>query len=342
MYINRIILRDVRNFDELDITLKNDWTGEHLTSVLLTGPNGSGKTTLLQVIAALWENFGHWLHLKKARRGMLTQAGLAAVELRELQPFPVWLFMASGPRDWDDLRARVSDNEARFVGEIRGARGQATLERERGDWFDKLAARKERLQLGVDDAEKLPNLLFLEAEGRSIITPQKRGIPEIATEPLYQWFLAYEARERWDGHIESMLRNLKIRDARLFEETAAQISSFWDGDKKITDFDDNLRLRIQIGSKKGMFHYIDELSAGERQCLILLFMVSRWLMEGGIVLIDEPDLHLHVSWQRRLIHELERMVTAKNGQLLVTSHSPTMWEEFHEEQRIELGQPEHE
>ncbi|MGF1506844.1 MAG: AAA family ATPase [Anaerolineae bacterium] len=47
-------------------------------------------------------------------------------------------------------------------------------------------------------------------------------------------------------------------------------------------------------------------SAGEQQCLIMMFMVSRWLMPGGIVLVDEPDMHLHVSLQRHFIHELEK------------------------------------
>jgi ABC-type lipoprotein export system ATPase subunit len=346
MYINRIILRDVRNFDEFDIELKNDWTQEPLKSLLLTGPNGSGKTTLLRVIAALWENFANWLRLQKAlnadqqaQRGLLTGVGLAAIELHDLQPFPVWLFTASTPEHWEALRRLAGNAEARFVGEIRGTRGRPTFEPgAHTDWFAETNAQKERLELGVDKAEKLPNLVFLEAETRTIITPSKRHRPEVYTEPLYQWLVTYEARERWEGHIESMLRNLKIRDSALFNKTVSQISDFFGEGKKITDFDNNLRLQVQIGRRKRDSHYIDDLSAGERQCLILMFMVSRWLMDGGIVLIDEPDLHLHVSLQRQFIHELERVVEKKNGQLIVTSHSPTMWEEYHERQRRELGE----
>jgi len=66
-------------------------------------------------------------------------------------------------------------------------------------------------------------------------------------------------------------------------------------------------------------------------------MISRWLMDGGIVLIDEPDLHMHVSWQRALIRELESLVQQKNGQIIVTSHSPTFWEEYNEAQRFNLN-----
>jgi ABC-type transport system involved in cytochrome c biogenesis ATPase subunit len=247
--------------------------------------------------------------------------------------------MASSQAYWEELQQLADDDNARFVGEIRGSRGRPTFEPgQHAEWFADINSQKERLAVGVDDAKTLPNLIFLEAETRTLVTPTSRHRPDVYTEPLYQWLVTYEARERWEGHIESMLRNLKIRDDRLFKKTIAQISSFFSEDKKITDFDDNLRLQVQIGSGRRNTHYIDDLSAGERQCLILMFMVSRWLMEGGIVLIDEPDLHLHVSLQRQFIHELERVVESRNGQLIVTSHSPTMWEEYHERQRIELGQ----
>ena len=112
--------------------------------------------------------------------------------------------------------------------------------------------------------------------------------------------------------------------------------------KRITDFDDDLRLWVQFGRRKTDSHLIDELSSGEKQCLIMIFMASRWLMEGGILLIDEPDLHLHVSLQRQVIHHLEQIVHNHNGQLLITSHSPTMWSEFGERQRIHLGGAIHE
>lgn len=342
MYINRIILRDLRNFEAWDHTLQNDWTGGPLKSVLLTGPNGTGKTTILRVVAALWENFAGWLRLRKtlnadqqAQAGLLTNAGLAAIEIHGLQAFPIWLFMASSPERWEELQQLAGNNQARFVGEIRGRRGRPPFEPgENVHWLIDINHRKERLELG--DQTGLPNLLFLEAETRTISTPRRGNAADVFPEPLYQWLVTYEARDRWEGHIESMLRNLKIRNPTLFKETVRHISTFFGKEKRITDFDENLRLQIQIGSRKRNSHYIDDLSAGERQCLLLMFMVSRWLMDGGIVLIDEPDLHLHVSLQRQFIHDLERVVQGKNGQLLVTSHSPTLWEEYTPHQRLEL------
>ena len=44
------------------------------------------------------------------------------------------------------------------------------------------------------------------------------------------------------------------------------------------------------------------------------------LASDGIVLIDEIDLHLHPSWQQRVIRDLTR--TFPNIQFIVTTHSP--------------------
>lgn len=46
----------------------------------------------------------------------------------------------------------------------------------------------------------------------------------------------------------------------------------------------------------------------------MLFTVQRWLQPGGVVLIDEPDLHLHPSLISPLLASIENIV-AENGQL---------------------------
>ncbi len=50
------------------------------------------------------------------------------------------------------------------------------------------------------------------------------------------------------------------------------------------------RLRVKIKGQRGISHSIDELSAGEHQMLILIYLLSRWMHPGAVVLIDEPDL----------------------------------------------------
>lgn len=76
---------------------------------------------------------------------------------------------------------------------------------------------------------------------------------------------------------------------------------------------------------------VDQLSDGEKCTLALLGDLARRLaianrglenpLEGeGVVLIDEIELHMHPSWQRRILRVLGKVFP--NIQFIVTTHSP--------------------
>lgn len=78
---------------------------------------------------------------------------------------------------------------------------------------------------------------------------------------------------------------------------------------------------------------IEQLSYGEKSLLAMIGDIARRLtllnitldnpLEGkGIILIDEPDVHLHPQWQRRLISLLDK--TFPNCQFVLTTHSPLL------------------
>jgi ABC-type glutathione transport system ATPase component len=54
------------------------------------------------------------------------------------------------------------------------------------------------------------------------------------------------------------------------------------------------------------------------------------------VLIDEPDLYLDVSLSNAFVNHLKRMVAEQKGQLIITSHSPEVWQYFIEAQKVYL------
>ena len=76
---------------------------------------------------------------------------------------------------------------------------------------------------------------------------------------------------------------------------------------------------------------LDQLSGGYRIMLALAADLARRMAQGNphlddplqaeaIVLIDEVDLHLHPSWQQRVLNDLRR--TFPNTQFIVSTHSP--------------------
>lgn len=43
--------------------------------------------------------------------------------------------------------------------------------------------------------------------------------------------------------------------------------------------------------------------------------------EGSIVLIDEPEISLHIAWQRKFARDLQKIVELRNLFAIVATHS---------------------
>lgn len=69
-------------------------------------------------------------------------------------------------------------------------------------------------------------------------------------------------------------------------------------------------------------HTIDSyaLSAGEKQLLIILLTVLLEDSRECIVLLDEPEISLHIDWQYKLIEMMTQL--NPNAQFILTTHSP--------------------
>ena len=90
---------------------------------------------------------------------------------------------------------------------------------------------------------------------------------------------------------------------------------------------------------------LGELSGGCRAVLALAGDLARRMAQGNphladplqseaVVLIDEVDLHLHPSWQQRILRDLTRAFP--NAQFIVSTHSPQVLTTVKPEQVVEL------
>jgi predicted ATP-binding protein involved in virulence len=65
-----------------------------------------------------------------------------------------------------------------------------------------------------------------------------------------------------------------------------------------------------------------KLSSGEKQLLVILLTVLVQDKQPCVLLMDEPEVSLHVEWQQRIIEIIREM--NPNAQLILTTHSPAM------------------
>ena len=81
---------------------------------------------------------------------------------------------------------------------------------------------------------------------------------------------------------------------------------------------------------------LDKLSSGEQHQLVLFFELLFELERNALILIDEPELSLHVSWQRKFIGDLTKIIGLNEFDVVLATHSPQLiadWEEL----TVDLG-----
>lgn len=68
---------------------------------------------------------------------------------------------------------------------------------------------------------------------------------------------------------------------------------------------------------------LEQLSSGEKQILLILTTVFLQEEKPHILLMDEPEISLHISWQDKLIEMIRKL--NPNCQLILTTHSPNIF-----------------
>ena len=75
-------------------------------------------------------------------------------------------------------------------------------------------------------------------------------------------------------------------------------------------------------SQSGRPITLDSLSSGEQHEIILMIDLLFNVPPGAVVLIDEPEISLHVAWQIAFIPDVERIAELAGFRFVVATHSP--------------------
>jgi predicted ATP-binding protein involved in virulence len=69
---------------------------------------------------------------------------------------------------------------------------------------------------------------------------------------------------------------------------------------------------------------LEKLSSGEQHQLVLYFELLFELKPNALILIDEPELSLHVAWQKKFIGDLQTIIVLNKFDVVLATHSPQL------------------
>lgn len=67
---------------------------------------------------------------------------------------------------------------------------------------------------------------------------------------------------------------------------------------------------------------LEDLSSGEQHEIVVLFDLIFKTRENTLVLIDEPELSLHVAWQSQFLDDLQSIIKMIGFDVMIATHSP--------------------
>ena len=326
MLIKTVKIQGLRALQNVEHTLQADeGLGERgaarpWDAVCVRGVNGAGKTTWLAAVAELWQWFRRCSKARAWRppaTDLLAGADLVAIELVELPGPRPTMWMAWG----SSAHLRMLKDQVGDALPLEFHAGNPVWSAGVLEWWDEQQTRAESgLPVTV------PNVVYIEAENKWVPPVEADELVSPLPGPAWAAVARYLPQSRGPSHLEGLLGTLKIIDTPKFEELQGHISALFPG-LTLHGFSEGRRPLFKTVASDQLLT-VDRLSAGERSALINVVMLSRWMSVGGLVLVDEPELHQHISLMRGSVATLEHLTKQRRGQLIVASHAPDVWEHF--------------
>lgn len=158
----------------------------------------------------------------------------------------------------------------------------------------------------------------------------KDRISSLLTKKNGQW-KANLSKDKIRAAVEAAVRelgnNTNFEDNEVFEV----LNSFYRmTNRQIVWRDDSIYMDVP---NEGVIHFVG-FSKGEKTLLVLMLSVYLY-RDRMFFLLDEPDLSLHVEWQKKLLPAFARL--APNAQFIIGTHSPFLVMRTQSEQVVNLA-----
>ena len=118
---------------------------------------------------------------------------------------------------------------------------------------------------------------------------------------------------------QELTRLLKINDEYLNKKLMNSLNNMFSESKKDVSLNDKFELEFKFNNEILNF---PQLSSGERQVIYILLKVAIATKDNALILMDEPEISLHLSWQEKLLAQIREI--NPNSQIIIVTHSPAI------------------
>lgn len=174
--------------------------------------------------------------------------------------------------------------------------------------------------VGITYSDIVKQLDFLQKRQDKL---QKYGLAEIQN-ASYLNQLNQDKLKRFDVELSIYLEDANakykvfepiINKLELYEDIVNEKLAF---KKMVLSRTDGIVVKTNDGSSLSL----NELSSGEQEILVLFYKLI-FESDVNLLLIDEPEISLHIVWQKELLENLKSVVKLKkNIKVIIATHSP--------------------
>lgn len=274
-------------------------------STILVGGNGSGKSSILQAL--------HLASCMTRQADRVDKDKPNTVSITELDYLPTNQYKKLGHNaDWGN-RKESAGSVVRFgfTDPAGDAEAEITLR----------SARNAGLSVSGSIPATVANLLRAKDKFFTCYVPGLSGIPNTERRESKRVVLRASSFGDSNVYLRNILLLLKTEKPAAIHSIETYLAELIDPIQIVVEHDNEKDLEIRCYFERGgSRNQIELLGTGYLQVIQMLSYI--YLFEPGLLLIDEPDTHLHPSAQERLVDVLERAAAPFSTKIVMTTHSP--------------------
>ena len=321
--LHKILLKNFRGFKEIEITFE-----DHITCI--AGINGAGKTTILQAIAKSLSLLANKASLTNKKNYTLGKNDIH----RDSVSYEDFIGNAEIKAAYNfNGRAYITDYELEYF----GGKTSSTTKADKINFIEDTEYPVFSYYAATRDATSMEESINKEVAASNVYELYSNLDTEITN--YNDFFTWYRRREDIENErlIMAHRNNIPGYDYDIeLQSVRYAIESFFGKKYKMhVNRTENILL-VDNGKNEISF---SNLSEGEKSIILLIGDIARKLAitssvrykklpmdvkdiinSDGIILIDEIEMHLHPSWQRKISKIL--IETFPNCQFIITTHSP--------------------